>query len=670
MLVSAPTVAPVSGAGSASHNAEGLFHEDVRVLSRLDIDVHDCELVSIAHERVGSRCGRFRGVLRGGAFPGPDATVSIEREIEVSPGSATLTVTAHNSGGQPARFGIDLLLDSDLATIEQVKTGQPTSSVVPTVCEGDLIWHGGSTTVTATVSPSPVAVDPIAGRCTFSVELEPGGTWACVLTVAVAQRPPALFLPNTAPLPWSTVRVEGDRDLAAFVATGLENLAALLLTDPGTTDRFVAAGAPWFLTLFGRDAIWTAEMLLPISTEIAGSTLRVLARRQGHVVDRSTEEQPGKILHELRRPSEPQPGGRGLPPRYYGTIDATPLWITLLVDAWKWGLPTEEVAALLEPAEAALRWMRDSADPDGDGLLEYIDESGKGLANQGWRDSYDAIRWRDGRLASAPIALCEVQAYAYRAATGGADLLEAFGRGGADEWRTWAARLKKRFDATFWLDGPLGPYPAVALDGEKQKVDSITSGLGHLLGTGLLDAEKEASVARYLSSSDLDSGLGLRTLSASSGGFNPLGYHTGSVWPHDTAIAARGLAAAGEHAAARSLIGGVIRAAASFDYRLPELFAGYDASAGSPVPYPAACSPQAWSAAAALSVLQTTLGLRPDVPAGTVAVSPIRAAGEGPFAVRGLRVAGHPLGIDIDATGHVNITTSAPVVFTPSPTAD
>ena len=338
-----------------------------------------------------------------------------------------------------------------------------------------------------------------------------------------------------------------------------------------------------------------------------------------------------------------------LPPLYYGTVDATPLFICLLHDAWRWGLPDDEVRALLPSLEAALGWMRDDGDADGDGLLEYIDRTGHGLANQGWKDSGDSVQWRDGSLAQGPIALCEVQAYAYEAAMGGAAVLDAFGRPGADEWRAWAARLRDAFHAKFWVTDPercgeLGPYPAIALDAQKQPVDTVTSNLGHLLGTGLLNAEQSALVAARLGSPELDSGYGLRTMSTDSAGYWPLSYHGGSVWTHDTAIAVLGLAREGHDAVATSLARGLLRAAEGFDYRMPELHSGDTVSEASrPVPYPASCRPQAWSAASSVAVLTAALRLTPDAAAGTIASSPLH--GLGLVAARGLRVGDHSVDV-------------------------
>jgi glycogen debranching enzyme len=309
-------------------------------------------------------------------------------------------------------------------------------------------------------------------------------------------------------------------------------------------------------------------------------------------------------MHELRSHTLTIPGeGISLPPLYFGTVDATALWICLLADAWAWGLPDDEVRALLPHLEAALAWMRDYGDSDGDGLLEYVDETGHGLSNQGWKDSGDSVQWRSGELAEGPIALVEVQAYAYEAALAGARLLEHFTRPGAAEWRDWAARLQKRFNESFWIQDPAGDYLAIALDAHKRPVDTVTSNLGHVLGTGLLTPAQATSIAARLVSPELASGFGLRTMSTDSAGFWPLSYHGGSIWTHDTAIAIQGLARDGFAAEAAQLAEGLLRAAPAFDYRMPELHSGDDAhELPRPVPYPAACRPQAWSAAASVAV--------------------------------------------------------------------
>jgi glycogen debranching enzyme len=385
---------------------------------------------------------------------------------------------------------------------------------------------------------------------------------------------------------------------ADLLRHNLADLDGLLLADPhDPADRFAAAGSPWFCTLFGRDSLWTARMMLPLSTELAGGTLRALARRQGQVTDPRGEEEPGKIIHEFR-PGGLRAGGLDLPPRYYGTVDATPLWCCLLHDAWRAGLPDTEVIELLPHLEAALAWIRRTAGDDG--FLSYRGSSGGGLANQGWKDSQGAVRWADGTIADRPLALCEVQGYAYAAACGGAELLAKFGRPGADEWRDWAESLATRFRASFWIDEPDGRYPAIALDGHGRAVTGAASNMAHLLTTGILASDEAELVADRLARPDLDGGRGLRTLSSTSGGYDPLSYHCGSVWPHDTAIAVIGLAGTGRHDVARSLGEGLVAAARDFADRLPELYAEID---GEAISYPTACRPQAWAAAGAIAVV-------------------------------------------------------------------
>ncbi len=369
-----------------------------------------------------------------------------------------------------------------------------------------------------------------------------------------------------------------------------------LATPEAPREVFFAAGAPWYFTLFGRDSILAARMMIAVDLEPAAGTLRTLARLQGHRRDPATGEAPGKIMHELRRSDLAE--GSWLPPLYYGTVDATPLWVGLLHDAWRAGLDDAVVRELLPALEAALGWLTTDGDADGDGFVEYLDASRRGLVNQGWKDSADAVRFADGTIADGPVALCEVQGYAYEAAVAGAALLDAFGRPGGDRYRAWAGALAERFRAAFWCRRRGRRFPALALDGQKRRVDALTSNIGHLLGTGLLSAEEERTVAELVSGPELDSGLGLRTMASSDGGYAPLSYHCGSVWPHDTAVVIAGLVRAGLAEYARGLVDGLLRASTAFDQRFPELWSGE----GRPVPYPAACRPQAWSAAAVLPV--------------------------------------------------------------------
>jgi glycogen debranching enzyme len=419
-------------------------------------------------------------------------------------------------------------------------------------------------------------------------------------------------------------------------------------------DRYLCAGSPWYLTLFGRDSLWAAHMLLPVDREIALGTLRALARRQGTQDDPTTGEQPGKILHELRDPEVAE----FLPPRYYGTVDATSLWVVLLVDTWRWGAAREEIAPLVPHLEAALAWIAQRASEDG--YLRYTPDP-DGLANQGWKDSTDAIHLADGTLLPGSVALAEAQGYAYRAAAGAADLLEALGQGDPSRWRRWAAGLAVRFGTDFWVRTGAGRHPALALGPDGTRASAAASNMGHLLGTGILTPQDAAHVAAVLGSPALDSGFGLRTLTSESPRYDPLSYHNGSVWPHDTAIAVAGLVAEGHGEVAGPLARGILDAAASFDHRLPELWGGGPAAGAAggssprPLPYPTACSPQAWAATTAISLITSALGLQVDVPAGRLVLAPPRPALLGPLGVRGLRVGTGELDVDLTADGGVTV---------------
>ncbi|WP_413752074.1 amylo-alpha-1,6-glucosidase [Streptomyces sp. R-74717] len=655
----APSFAISQADGQIDGAADGFYHGDSRALARLTVAADGIAIAPVRGALQGADRAAFRGVLRGLGEETPDPAVTLHRRRRITPGRLEETLEVANAGRQQVRVRLIVTAGTDLAPIERVKSGHAQSPVFANATEGGLGWSRHTFAVRLTGYPRPAAVDPAAGTLAYDIELAPGSSWTAELHCDAAHEDGDQFpAPPADSLPWRTpVLRSADRRFDHWLSQSAADLDRLRLTDPeNPADQFLAAGAPWFLTLFGRDSLWAARMLLPLGTDLAAGTLRTLARRQGTKSDQDTEEQPGKILHEVRRATQNFNENFALPPCYYGTVDATPLWITLLHDSWRWGLAPEQVEQLLPHAESALAWMRDHGDADGDGFLKYIDHTGRGLANQGWKDSGDSIRYRDGCFAASPIALCEVQAYAYEAARGGADLLRAFGRPGADRWEEWAERLRDRFRSHFWVEDERGPYPAVALDREKTPVDSVTSGFGHLLGTGLLNHEESALLAARLSAPELDSGHGLRTLSSESVAYNPYGYHIGSIWPHDTAIAVHGLVRAGFPEAAASLSAGLLTASAAFDARLPELFAGHGAATDArPSPYPASCRPQAWAAASSVMVLQSVLGLSADVPGGTLTVAPGFAEAYRPLKVEGLDVAGGRLDISVDADGTAHI---------------
>lgn len=660
VAVQAPAVAVSPTDGQVRGPGAGWYVADRRVLSGLVVMVDDVEPVALVGESTGAAHAHFVGSLRGLGDAGKDATVFVERDRSVTGTTVREVITLVSRARDPFTCTLRLALATDLALIFDVNAGRAVASLPAEAGPTTTRWRASDgVTAIAVYSPAADVVD-LDGSLRWEVTLERHESWSLALEVAMADDPvPPVVLPVLADAAFTTpVARSGDLRLVELVDRSAADLAGLLVADaaePG--DQTFAAGAPWYLTLFGRDSLWTARMTLPLGTAAAGGTLRTLARRQGTRSDPKSEQTPGKILHELRRAPVDLPGIM-LPPVYYGSVDATPLWISLLHDAWRWGLPAAQVEALFPALDAALGWLRDDALGD-DGFVRYVDTTGHGLANQGWKDSADAVQFADGRLATGPIALCEAQAYAYAAAVHAADVLDGFGRRGADAWREWAAALQDRFRERFWVDDVQGRFPAIALDRDGRPVDTVTSNLGHLLGTGLLDAEETVAVVERLGAPDLASGFGLRTMSARETGYNPLSYHCGSVWPHDTAIAIAGLAASPGPAAAetaRRLVDGLLAASPAFGGRLPELYGGHAAANGHrPVPYPPACRPQAWSAAAGVVVLSAILGLSVDVPGGVVRVRPMRPSPVGELTVHGLRVAGEPLDVHVTAAGDADV---------------
>jgi glycogen debranching enzyme len=411
-------------------------------------------------------------------------------------------------------------------------------------------------------------------------------------------------------------------DFRALLERSTEDLAALRIFDPEYPDRaVVAAGAPWFMTLFGRDSLLTSWMTMLVDPDLALGTLETLARFQGRETNPLTEEEPGRILHEMRfgeTASLTLGGGRV----YYGTADATPLFVMLLGELSRWGVRRNDVDALVPAADRAIEWITAHGDRDGDGYVEYQRTNDRGLQNQGWKDSWDGVRFADGTLAQAPIALCEVQAYAYGALVARSHIAtEAGDHDLATSLRERAAALKVAFNEDFWVDD--GQYFAMGLDRDKHKIDAVASNMGHCLWTGIVDTEKATYVAKHLVSDAMFSGWGVRTLSEEMTGFNPISYHNGSVWPHDNAICAAGLMRYGFVEEAHRVMQGIVECSKFFGNLLPELFAGLDRTRfGFPVSYPTSCSPQAWAAASPLLFLRTMLRFEPDIRNSMLHIAP------------------------------------------------
>ncbi|MFE7844298.1 glycogen debranching N-terminal domain-containing protein [Microbacterium sp. NPDC057407] len=603
---------------------DGVYHGDVRYIRALSASCGESPIEWISVAPDGPSRVVFGGLLRGVDDPTPDPKVRLLRERVVTDGAVAETWTVQSRLADPLRAVLSVRVEPEFASLHDVKSGLAVAEPHEiTVSDAAARATSGRRTLDLRATGATVTESDGAVVAEWTVEVAAGGSAEVSFTVDMAD--PSMVV-RGASGPWrgTAARREPTSQprLDRWLDTALGDLDALRLVtvdgddggaDPGEHgdrggDEFFAAGAPWFFTLFGRDSLWAARLALSVDAGIAASTLRVLARMQGTQDDPATAQEPGKMLHELRASALEMPNeGIVLPPQYYGSVDSTPLWVCLLADAWRAGMPADEVVALLPALRGALRWILEHGDSDGDGFLDYIDRTGRGLANQGWKDSGDSIQWRDGRLAQGPIALCEVQGYAYEAALAGADLLDEFGND--DEGvlapgalREWAATLRRRFRESYWVTTPEGRYPAVALDRDKRPVDTLTSNVGHLLGTGILDAAEEREVADLLLGPLMSSGFGVRTMSTGAAGYWPLSYHGGSVWTHDTAIIARGLHRAGLDDHAHAVADGLLAAAEGFGYRVPELHSGDSAAESSvPTPYPAACRPQAWSAAAAVT---------------------------------------------------------------------
>lgn len=576
----------------------GLYHADWRYLSslRLAVDGRPLELAGSA-----SQAGRLQvhGLARTVDDPTPDPRVLVVRDREVRPGVVTETLRVRNGLGVVVEAPVELQATIEFTELMTVKAGRPHPVEIDvTAATGEVVATDGTRTLRISADGWPLAAAGDQVVASGLLTVPPGGE--VVLSVTFAVDDPSSVV-RAGSVPIDPLPSTGDAALDRWAVAAIDDCRSLVL-DAGE-GAFTAAGVPWFFTLFGRDSLITARFLLPLSLDLAHSTLTALAARQGRRHDPETAEQPGKILHELRSATLDMPGeGISLPPTYYGTIDATGLWIILLHDAWRAGLERARVEALLPALEAALGWLRDHASPDDSGYLKYIDTTGHGLANQGWKDSGDSIRFGDGSIAQGPIALAEVQAQACLAAENGADLLEEFGHDGSF-WREWAQAMRMRFREDFWVDRDGARFPAVALDGRGVPVDSLTSNIGQLIGTTLLTPQEERQLADLLVEPRFASGFGLRTMATTEGGFWPLSYHCGSVWPHDTAIAVEGMLRAGLVSQAEELARQLVRAADAFGSRLPELFSGFSAAeVPMPVAYPASCRPQAWAAAAVVPV--------------------------------------------------------------------
>jgi glycogen debranching enzyme len=615
---------------------QGLFYRDTRFLSRWSLEVNGAGVEVLNVESTEPFAATF--VTRARPPSGrADSTLLVVRRRFVGNGMRE-DLVFRNLSNEEAAITASLQVYADFAHLFEVKEGwlaarSPTSvEVAPDEIRflGARLEHPRELTVRAS--------EPLGGHGEgFATQrvISPRDEWLVSFQLELASdgfraTPPfssAQPLRHSDPAirlhSWRrgapSISAESD-SLVRVMATAVEDLGSLRIFDPEVPELvMVAAGSPWFMTLFGRDSLLTSSMTLLVDPSLAAGTLTVLADLQGSKEDPNTEEQPGRILHEVRWGA---PLFEGLGDVYYGTIDATPLFVMLLAEAHRWGASRSFIDAMLPHADLALRWIEESGDRDGDGFVEYRRLSDRGLLHQGWKDSFDGITYASGLLAEPPLALCEVQGYVYAAYLGRAELAEHLGDD-AVAWamRRKAARLKQAFNKAFWL--PERGWFALALDGDKQPVDALASNLGHCLWAGIVDDDKAPLLAEHLMGPAMFTGWGVRTLASSMGAFNPMSYHNGSVWPHDSAIAAAGLMRYGFAGAAQSIALGLLQAAEPFNGRLPELFCGFDRRAFvAPVSYPTSCSPQAWAAASVFSLLRTLFGFEPDLPRHELHLSP------------------------------------------------
>ncbi|HEY6759054.1 MAG TPA: glycogen debranching N-terminal domain-containing protein [Baekduia sp.] len=612
----------------------GFFSDDTRFLSRWELEVDATPLTLLGLDQSTHFLAQF--FLTPDVAPEDAAPYSImRRRLLDHVWTEQITIVSHRH--ETSELAVRLVVDTDFADLFEVKDGSD--------ADRDIAWHHDDADGSLTLSYErgdfarsvEIRTDPaarlIGGGLAYTLELAAGESWTATATVTPRSRQAgATFPARTAPtgglerqraikameldawLEQAPVLETDDTSLARTYRSSLSDLAALRLhPDIDATAALPAAGLPWFMALFGRDSIITSFQALPYLPGFAATTLRVLAARQATVRDDFHEQEPGKILHELRFGELTATGRRPHSP-YFGSADATPLFLVLLDEYHRWSGDDALVRELEPHARAALSWIDDSGDADGDGYVEYERRNVEtGLLNQCWKDSWDSMQFADGTLARGPIATCEIQGYVY-------DARRRCARLARDVWgdATLAARLDDQADRLrdrvrqdFWM--PERGCHALALDGDKRQVDGLTSNIGHLLWSGLLSDDEATATAERLLGEELFSGWGVRTLGSGEDGYNPLGYHTGTVWPHENSLIVAGLARYGQHAAASVIGGALLSAAPHFEHRLPEVFAGYPAHAtGVPVAFPTASRPQAWAAGAPLLLLTTLLGLTPD----------------------------------------------------------
>jgi glycogen debranching enzyme len=601
---------------------EGFYRAGRRVLSRCQIRIAGREPLAVQARTTAADRARFVATARVSQGGGPDPDVVVERTRHAD---GTEHITLHSAAVRPLRLPVEVALGTDLADLGAIASGRAGPELPASVHDSGLRWSCAVGGASVTADPPPTDALASAGLLRWEFDLPPGGTVGLELQVRLdgAGRVRAVGRAATSPL--ASARATGDHSaIEPLLDTSIDDLRSLLLRDPAhPTDTHLAAGAPWRCGLAPADALVAARMTLPLGTRLAAGTLRTLARTQLQ----------GQAAQSGMIPGPRRDAGAHLPAGCTGT-EATLLFPSLLAEAYRWGLSAQETEELLPTAERCLGWLRAVV---GEGT--YLCDPQPG----------------------GPVR-CETQAHAHRAAVLGADLLDAFDRPGGAALRLWARELRSAFREEFWVEDRGGGRPAAARAPDGRLVPQLGATAVHLLDTGLLSGGEQApglldgaqteQLARLLGSPVMDSGWGLRGLGTKEAGYNPFGHRTGAVRVHETAIAVAGLSAAGYEKEAGSLLRGLLAAAETFGHRLPEMYAGEQRTDGSaPLPHPAACRPAATAAAAGVLLLSSLAGIRPDAPAGTVTLRPVRSAPLGEIGLTGLRVAGAPFSVRVSRLG-------------------
>ena len=665
-------------AGDMLAATHGLVYDDIRHLSRLrmTVDVGRVELLSATTPTPLSAVTVSRALvsLEGSGEVRPAADGEAERHQVAElllvrrrwlAGSLVEELTLRNPHSLPASVHLELEVGADFAHVFDVKSGTAPSAGARADVGPDGTWtlrspHNTEDCTRVVMQPPPVEVDTNRTVAGWHLRVEGRGEVVVTVTVqpvsagvAADRERPSQLARGTAlrELPaWRSAlptAVSLDPRLPTAVDQALTDLSALRIVDRAHPERaVVAAGAPWFMTLFGRDSLLTAWMTLPFDGSLARGVLASLAELQGVQDDPMSEEQPGRIMHELRRH-----GGSGpftSRSRYYGTVDATPLFVGLAAEAWRWRALDEAALRALAPAVGrAVDWIIGPGDSDGDGFVDYRRRNPRGLANQGWKDSWDGITRADGTLPTAPLALVEVQGYVYAALRGAAELARHVDLGhDATDLLRRASSLTDRFNEAFW---DRRGWFILGLDADHRPIDALTTNPGHALWSGIADDDKARQYIERLADPDLWTGWGLRTLAGSMAAYDPLSYHNGSVWPHDTALCVAGAARYGYWDVVDQLVDGALEATRHFDGRPPELFAGLSRTdVPVPVPYPSSCSPQAWASASVLLLVRAMLGLEPTADRSGVELRRGDLSGVPDLALQGLQFAGQPLSVQVE----------------------